>query len=86
MALMDPRQKDKSGRDLRQIGLLTAVPTLLLAGPLVGFFIGNWVDKKLGTEPYLAAAGVILGLAAVGIEIHNLLRKASATGEEEDDE
>ena len=86
MALMDGRQKEKSGRDLRQIGLLTAVPTLLLAGPLIGFFVGQWIDKKLETEPYLAAAGVIMGLVAAGIEIANLLRKASTTGEKENDE
>lgn len=36
----------------------------LAAAILVFYFIGSWADRKLGTDPWLMIAGVIVG--AVG--------------------
>lgn len=79
--------KPKSGQDTdyRQIGILAAIPAILLAAPLIGFFLGNWLDKKFGTEPYLLIAGVLLGLGSAGIEVYNLARKSAAMSEDKDD-
>mgnify|MGYP001171510255 CR=1 FL=1 len=82
MGLLSSGPDDQLGRDLRQIGLLTAVPFLLLGGVLVGYLIGNWADRKLGTEPYLAALGVLMGVAAAALEIVQVVRKASADDSE----
>jgi F0F1-type ATP synthase assembly protein I len=86
MSLFNPRRDDKDARDLRQIGLYTAVPALMLAAPLIGYFIGQWLDGKLGTEPTLTAVGALAGIAAAGIEIYYLIKKASAMDKENDDE
>ncbi len=58
------------------MGLLAAVPALLLAGPLIGFFGGQWLDTKFGTDPWLMTFGVIFGIAAAGKEIWRLVKKA----------
>lgn len=63
-----------------------AVPTILFVGPMIGFFAGRWADDKLGTDPYLLVAGIVLGFGAAGIEIFNLLKKASAIDKEKEDE
>lgn len=55
----------------------------MIGGPLVGYFAGNWLDTKLGTDPYLMIVLIILGLAASGREVVNLLRRAA---HEEDDD
>ncbi len=86
MILIGPRRKQRPSKDLRQIGLLTAVPMLLLVGPLIGYFAGDWADRYFGTEPYLSVLGVILGLASAGIETYNLVKKASATEKDKDSE
>ncbi|MBI4051279.1 MAG: AtpZ/AtpI family protein [Elusimicrobia bacterium] len=31
---------------------------------LMGFFVGYWLDKKLGTQPWCMLAGAALGMAA----------------------
>ena len=75
-------QKDNSGREeekyrwVRQVGLLTAIPTVLAAGPLAGFFIGDYLDKKFRTYPWLTFAGIILGFIASGKETITLIRRA----------
>lgn len=84
MALLSPGKKDGSSRDFRQISLLAAVPALLVAGPLVGFLAGQWLDGKFGTDPILMIIGVILGFGAAGVEIYGLVKKSSAMEKEDE--
>ena len=62
--------------------MLLAIPSLLIAGPLVGFFVGNWLDKKLGTLPWLSLVGVVLGFAAAGRETFQIYRRYMAEEQE----
>jgi F0F1-type ATP synthase assembly protein I len=68
---------NETGKWLRPIGLLTAIPFLMMFGPLLGYFGGNWLDQKLGTEPYLMIALIILGFIASGKEVWKLIQRAS---------
>ena len=51
---------------LRQVGLLTTIPMVLLAGLLVGFFFGSLVDRSFNTNPWgkvvLSALGIIASI------------------------
>lgn len=85
MTLLGPDKKGK-GSDFRQISLLATVPALLVAGPLVGFFGGQWLDERFATDPYLTIAGVILGFAAAGNEIYGLVKKSAAMENDDNDE
>ena len=75
----------KNGVKYGAAGLYLVVPGILLAAPTIGFFIGEWADGKLGTQPYLMIVGLALGFAAAAREIFNLLKKAQAIDEEKDD-
>ena len=79
-----PPQK-KAGR-YGSASLYMAVPTLLAASILVGFFLGRWADKEFGTEPYLMIAGLVLGMGAAGREMYRLIKKAEALDKEENDD
>lgn len=59
----------------RSAGMLLAIPSLLVAGPLVGFLIGRWLDRRFATEPKLTILGVILGFVAAGRETFVILRR-----------
>lgn len=85
MGILDSGSNKKSGRDLKQIGLLTAVPAIMLAAPLIGFGVGWWLDGKLDTEPYLMVVGAFMGVASAGIEIYRLIKKASSADGEGND-
>ena len=74
---------EKTGRWLRPIGLLTAIPFVLLFGPLIGYFIGDWLDKRFGTEPWLMTIFVVLGFVAAGREVWGLIRRASRDTDDE---
>lgn len=51
-------------RLLRQLGLLTTIPIVLLSGPVIGYFIGDYLDKQFGTAPYLMIFFLIMGSIA----------------------
>lgn len=62
---------------LRQIALLTAIPALLVLGPLIGWWFGRFADRHWGTEPYLMIVGIVLGFIASGRETWKLIKLAS---------
>ena len=66
----EPRYKG-----LRTAGLLLAIPTLLIVAPLVGFFLGNWLDRRFHTTPWLMIAGLVLGFVAAGRETYRIYQR-----------
>jgi ATP synthase protein I len=69
-----PEEKPKQGA-LRSAGLLLAIPTLLIVSPMVGFFVGNWLDGRFRTGPWLAIVGLAIGFAAGGRETAQIYRR-----------
>ncbi|MBD3257437.1 hypothetical protein GF377_03310 [candidate division GN15 bacterium] len=63
-----------------------AIPGILVAGPLIGYFGGYLLDDWLGTDPFLGTIGVVLGFVAAGIEIYQLIQRVQAMEKEEDSE
>ena len=51
-------------RLIRQLGLYTTIPLLLLSGPAAGYIIGNYLDERFGTKPWLMVSFLILGFIA----------------------
>ncbi len=47
----------------RQLGILSAIPFILALAPIVGYFLGNYLDTKFRTAPWLSF--VMLGLGFV---------------------
>ena len=78
-------KRDGKGSDgLRTAGLLLAIPTLLIVSPLVGFWIGDWLDRRAGTGPWLGIAGLVVGFAAAGRETYLIYRRYQADEEEKE--
>lgn len=82
--LWQTEKKNKRIEGLRQIGVATTIPFLLASGPLIGYFLGDWLDGKLDTGPYLMVGGVVLGLAASIRETIRLLRRLARMTEEDE--
>jgi len=66
----------------RQLGIFTTIPIILAVGPILGYFIGNFLDKKLHTEPYLMIVFILFGFVAAGRGVYNLVKRASEESKE----
>ena len=72
-----PEQSDRRTVWLKQAGLLTAIPFVLLVGPALGYALGNAVDHRWpSVSPWGLALGILAGLAASGRVTAQLIRQA----------
>ncbi len=69
--------KDAVSSQLKQLGSLTTIPIILLAGPAVGYFMGGWLDLKFRVYPWFTIILIILGFIASGREVFRLLQEIS---------
>lgn len=74
-------KKDAFYLQVKQLGILTTIPIILLVGPAIGFFLGSWIDRKVQCYPWFTILFVFLGFTASGREIFRLLRQISMEDE-----
>ncbi|MBA2175272.1 AtpZ/AtpI family protein [Halobacillus locisalis] len=46
------------------MALTSAIVSQLAGGPLVGVYLGKWLDSQLSTSPTFLIIGIFLGLGA----------------------
>ncbi len=73
---MAPMSKERV-RLARQVGVLTTIPFVMLAGPLAGYLVGAWLDRRFGTGSLFLIILVILGTAGAARETYRLIKLAS---------
>ena len=76
----DPSDKYKR---VRQLGLLTTIPIILAVAPLVGYFLGHWLDGRFGTDPVFTFILLGIGLVAGFRETILILKKAQEDDRDE---
>ncbi|MCB1183997.1 AtpZ/AtpI family protein [bacterium] len=73
--LKQSRVTRKVGKSARDLGAYTLIPSLMIAGPVVGFLVGRGVEKLWGGEPWGAVGGLLLGVVAAFREVFLLLKR-----------
>ncbi len=71
---------DDKQKRARQIGAYITIPFVLAVPPVLGWFVGNWLDQKLGTEPYLMYLFLVLGFVAGFRELYRIIKKFGNDG------
>lgn len=68
------------GRIWRTFAVTFSFGFTLAAGLWLGYAAGSWLDRRWGTEPWLALAGVALGVAAAFRALLRALRAVNGGG------
>lgn len=74
------QKKDAYYDSIKQIGVLTTVPVILLAGPAAGFFLGGWIDRQWHSYPWFTVIFIGLGFTASAREVIRLLKGVDQGG------
>ncbi|MBI3909918.1 MAG: AtpZ/AtpI family protein [Armatimonadetes bacterium] len=62
--------RDPENRELlRQMGILSTVGVLMVVATGIGYLFGSWLDRQLGTSPWLMVVCTTMGVAAGFIEL-----------------
>lgn len=75
-------KKDAFYTQVKQLGILTTIPIILLVGPAIGFFLGSWIDRKTHIYPWFTIIFVFLGFVAAGRQVFFLLRQIQREDED----
>jgi ATP synthase protein I len=60
---------------MKQIGVFMTIPFVLAFPPMLGWWIGSWLDEKLDTHPYLMYVFIILGFIAGFRELYRIVKR-----------
>ena len=67
---------------LKQAGLLTAIPFVLLTGPMIGYYLGSALDRRWVFAPWGQALGILLGGIASARVTIQMIRDAQRLNDE----
>ena len=73
-------QRSELSSRLQQAGLLTAIPIVLLVGPVLGYYLGTAADRRWNLAPWGMAVGIVLGLLASARVTVQMIRQATTLG------
>ena len=68
-------KKSAYSSQVKQLGVLTSIPIILLIGPVIGYLAGSWIDRKAHIFPWFTTILVLLGFVGSGREVVRLLRE-----------
>ena len=69
-------------QDWKGVGSYGAVGLEVVLSVAVGLLGGSWLDKRLGTGPWLTLVGVAYGVAAAARALYRAARRATKEAEE----
>lgn len=67
-------KKQGQGGALQALALTTAIGMELAITVVLGYYGGQYLDKKFATEPWLMLAGVLIGLTAGIVGVYKTLQ------------
>ncbi|MGB2698270.1 MAG: AtpZ/AtpI family protein [Candidatus Zixiibacteriota bacterium] len=74
---MVEQKKENKYSSYKQIAIFTTLPIILAVGPILGYFLGNYLDSKLNTSTYLTILFFIFGCVASGRQVYKMIVRAS---------
>ena len=72
---LPPRDNPDTCHWTRRVGDVLSIPMTLAATPTVGFLLGWFLDRKLGTAPWLTLTLLVLGFVAGAREVWQSVKR-----------
>lgn len=67
-------QKKDLYKGVKTVGFVSFIPFMLAAGPLSGYFVGDFLQKKFNLSYWVVLFGIVFGFLAAIIEIVKILK------------
>jgi ATP synthase protein I len=60
---------------MRQLGVFMTIPFILAVPPVLGWFIGKWLDEKFNSKPFFMYLLILLGFMAGFREVYRIIKR-----------
>jgi len=67
-------QKEDLYKGIKTVGFVTFIPLMLAAGPLSGYFAGDFIQKKFNLSPHVVLFSVAIGFVVGVMETIKILK------------
>jgi len=67
-------RKEDFYKGIKTVGFVTFIPFMLAAGPLSGYFVGDFLQKKFNLSSYTVWISVVFGFLVGIMEVIKILR------------
>jgi len=67
--------KEELYKKIKIGGMISFIPIILATGPLAGYFIGDYIEKRFDLPSYAAFICIGAGFAASILEVARIIRK-----------
>jgi len=74
-------KKEEVYKGIKVAGLAMFIPSLLIAGPLTGYYTGGFLEDRLHLPGYTTFTLTLVGLAAALLETVRIIKKMIKIGE-----
>lgn len=73
---MDKEKSPGIYKWIKIAGFLSFIPFVLIAGPLAGYVLGGYLEKRFGAPSYITAAAMAAGLIGSAWETVRIIKAA----------
>lgn len=67
--------KNDLGQIMKALGLLTYIGILMVVSIGIGYFLGNWLDGLLNTDPVISIIGLIIGVGSGFYSVYQVVKE-----------
>ena len=67
-------QKEEIYRGIKNIGFVSFIPFVMVAGPISGYFAGDFLQKKFNLPDYMVLIGIFFGFLASVLETIKIIK------------
>lgn len=67
-------RKEDFYKGVKTVGFITFIPFMLAAGPLSGYFVGDFIRKKFNLSSHVVLFSVVVGFVAGVMEMVRILK------------
>ncbi len=67
-------RKEDFYKGVKTVGFVTFIPFMLAAGPLSGYFVGDFIQKKFNLSSHVVLLSVAIGFIAGVMEMIRILK------------
>jgi ATP synthase protein I len=72
----DDKKENKKGSPWQEFAQYGSLGITMVISTVGCYFLGYWLDKKLGTSPYLSLIGLFLGISAGFYQLYKITKRA----------
>jgi F0F1-type ATP synthase assembly protein I len=69
---------------IKNLAYLTQVAFLMLTPIIGGVYLGNWIDEKLGSSPWILLLGIVMGVGTAFLSLYKFVMTVTKKDDDAD--